>query len=404
MDAHLFRAALIAAALLSLGASHRTRNFIVSASSPQLAQEIGEHAESFRRDLSLEWLGRELPPWSDPCPIHAQVSPRFGAGGETSFVFIHGRPTSWTMKIYGPHDRVLDSVLPHEITHTIFATHFGQPLPRWADEGACTTVEHISEKAKQHHLLIRYLTTGKGIPFNRMFAMMQYPPEMLPLYAQGFSLAKFLIAQGGRRKYVDYVGEGLQTGDWNAATRKHYGFQDLSDLQLTWNDWVQRGSQPLAAQVAAAQSSATPASFASATMKAKGQTLTPIQPVSQTRGGDIGTVLQNAFASKSTGGSWYARQRDQGKADGSSGSRLVDVRPLSPRGAQRSPAASATAEDSRVTDNTVTRPQPLGGVRQKILEWRRDTAPRAKSSATIQAPPQSGYYLDASRRGGTILR
>ena len=37
--------------------------------------------------------------------------------------------------------RILDSVLPHEITHTIFATHFGQPLPRWADEGACTTVD-----------------------------------------------------------------------------------------------------------------------------------------------------------------------------------------------------------------------------------------------------------------------
>ena len=51
----------------------------------------------------------------------------------------------WDMKIQGSEERVLDSVLPHEVTHTIFASHFRQPLPRWADEGACTTVEHVSE-------------------------------------------------------------------------------------------------------------------------------------------------------------------------------------------------------------------------------------------------------------------
>ena len=62
------------------------------------------------------------------------------------------------MHIQGSRERILDSVLPHEITHTIFATHFGRPLPRWADEGACTTVEHVSEKAKQDNFLIQFLT------------------------------------------------------------------------------------------------------------------------------------------------------------------------------------------------------------------------------------------------------
>ena len=71
------------------------------------------------------------------------------------------------MKIQGSRERILDSVLPHEITHTIFATHFGRPLPRWADEGACTTVEHASEKAKQDKLLIQFLLTDRGIPSTR---------------------------------------------------------------------------------------------------------------------------------------------------------------------------------------------------------------------------------------------
>jgi hypothetical protein len=126
------------------------------------------------------------------------------AGGETSFAFLvdeqgNGTPVDWDMKIFGPHDRLLDAVLPHEITHTIFATHFGRPLPRWADEGACTTVEHVSERDKNHQMLIRFLTAkpSRGIPFNRMFTLKNYPHDILPLYAQGYSLAKFLIFQTG---------------------------------------------------------------------------------------------------------------------------------------------------------------------------------------------------------------
>ena len=138
--------------------------------------------------------------------------------------------------------RVLDSVLPHEITHTIFATHFGRPLPRWADEGACTTVEHVSEREKQYALLIQFLTTNRGIAFNRMFAMREYPKDILPLYAQGYTLARYLIAQGGKKKFVQYVGDGMRTNDWPAATKKYYQFQDLSELQVTWLNWIKKGS------------------------------------------------------------------------------------------------------------------------------------------------------------------
>jgi hypothetical protein len=255
MEARRLGAALIAlATLLSSpvvlhGASVRSQNFIVSAPTQALAQEICEAAESQRRDLAIEWLGRELPPWTRPCPIECQIHPQLGAGGATQFSFSReGVPFGWSMSVQGSRERVLDSVLPHEITHTIFATHFGRPLPRWADEGACTTVEHTSEKKKQEKFLIDFLMTERGIPFNKMFAMKEYPPDMLPLYAQGYSLARYLIMQGGKRKYVQYVGEGMQTENWPAVTRKYYGHKDLSDLQVTWLGWVRMGS-PLLEQV-----------------------------------------------------------------------------------------------------------------------------------------------------------
>lgn len=113
------------------------------------------------------------------------------------------------MEIFGSRERLLDSVLPHEVLHTVFASHFGCPLPRWADEGACTTVEHHSERSKQEHNLIHYLKHDRGIAFNKMFAMREYPPDMLPLYAQGYSLTRYLIAKGGERRFVQFIGDGM---------------------------------------------------------------------------------------------------------------------------------------------------------------------------------------------------
>lgn len=269
--AMLFAALLcpLASPTALVAGSARSQNFIVTAPTRALAQEIAEHAERYRRDLAISWLGRELPPWQAPCPIVAQVNPQLGAGGATSFLFETeqrhfarpvgdglfqakpaGRPFGWEMTVQGSRERVLDSVLPHEITHTIFATHFGRPLPRWADEGACTTVEHDSEKNKQHRMLYEFLTTKRGIAFNDMFSMTEYPADILPLYSQGFSLARFLIQQGGRRKFVDYIGLGLETNNWTQATEKYYGFESISELQLTWNRWVRDGSPALHRQSA----------------------------------------------------------------------------------------------------------------------------------------------------------
>ena len=232
-------------------AGHRTPNFLVDAPTEALARRIGEAAEHYRHTLAVEWLGRPLPRWSRPCPIRAQVAPQLGAGGATSFVFDKGEVFNWTMSIQGSEERILDSVLPHEITHTIFASHFRRPLPRWADEGACTTVEHPVERARQHRLLVEFLTTGRGIAFPEMFAMREYPADVLPLYSQGYSLARYLIERGGRHKYVAFLADGLASDDWAAALGRHYGVPGVAQMQHVWLDWVKEGCPAPPASVAA---------------------------------------------------------------------------------------------------------------------------------------------------------
>ncbi len=244
MDARFLRATILALSLSSVAASYRTNNFIVSAPTPQLAKKIGDAAETYRRDLAQLWLGQALPPWSSPCPITAQVGPHLGAGGATSFVFQDNQVGGWRMNIQGSEVRILDSVLPHEVTHTIFATHFRQPLPRWADEGACTTVEHTSEKKRHETMLISFLQTQRGIAFSQMLAMKEYPADVLPLYAEGYSLARYLIEERGHRQFVEFVGDGLRDDNWMRALKSYYGVTDLGRLQNEWLAWVKQGSPP----------------------------------------------------------------------------------------------------------------------------------------------------------------
>ena len=210
-----------------LAASFRTPNFVVEAPSPELAEQIGRAAEKYRAELAEHWLGQRLRNWARPCPITAKVAPNLGAGGVTTFYFERGEVFGWQMTVQGSAQRVLDSVLPHEVTHTIFATHFRQPVPRWADEGGCTTVEHDEEREKQRRMLIEFLQTQRGIPFSVMFRLKDYPRDVLPLYAQGHSVSSFLIAQGGPQKFVRYLGSGMPLNDWTAATNEFYGYPGL---------------------------------------------------------------------------------------------------------------------------------------------------------------------------------
>jgi hypothetical protein len=277
-------------------AGFRTANFLVDAPTPELARKIGEASEHYRQTLAVEWLGKPLPRWSRPCPIKAQVAPNLGAGGATSFVFDQGEVFNWTMTIQGSEERIIDSVLPHEITHTIFASHFRRPLPRWADEGACTTVEHPVERARQHRMLVEFLTTSRGIAFPEMFAMREYPADVLPLYAQGYSLARYLIERGGRHKYVNFVADGLASENWSAALAKHYGVKTVAQMQTVWLDWVKQGCPAPPAALAAA--SPTPPADWAPTARGQSPDPAPAAAASQPTGPVASTVGRTSIYSQ----------------------------------------------------------------------------------------------------------
>ncbi len=240
----MLRVVLIAISILvSTGASYRTRNFAVTATNAKEAKAVAEAAEKYRHRLAIFWIGQPLKHWRRPCTIDVR-SGACGTAGQTTFQFVGGTVMNWKMMVQGSSERILDSVLPHEVNHTIFASYFRRPLPRWADEGASTLFEHSSEQRLQLELLEDVVRSRlEFIPLRKLLTMKHYPAghrSMLVLYAEGFGLVDFLMQQGGRQTYLKFLNDA-RNGRWEAAIRKHYNHKGVDALETDWRSWVIAG-------------------------------------------------------------------------------------------------------------------------------------------------------------------
>src|SRR5882724_5448866 len=173
-----------------------------------------------------------MPQWPEPCPLRVTVTPG-GSGGATSFAFDRGQVLGQNMHIEGTLERLLASVLPHEVTHTVFAFHFRQPVPRWADEGGSVVSEDEIERKRHDKLVRSILNNRQAMPLRRLFSLHEYPPDVMVLYAQGFSVTDFLVGKSSRPAFLNFVADGMSKG-WDMAARTHYGYQNVEELEQAW--------------------------------------------------------------------------------------------------------------------------------------------------------------------------
>jgi hypothetical protein len=245
---------LVFSALFALFAtSHATaagratsKNFTVSAPTQELAEKFADAAEYFRVEKAREWLGRELPTWPQRCPLVVRVN-MGEAGGATTFTFNEdgsGRSFvgSRRMEIKGSVTQMLNSVLPHEITHTVFADHFGRPVPRWADEGGSVLSENDEERISHDIKARQLLNSNRAMKLRYLFALKDYPDDMIVVYAEGFSISQYLIDLGGRKKFLEFIGTGMQKNNrnWEEAVRETYGVASIDALEQNWIDSLKK--------------------------------------------------------------------------------------------------------------------------------------------------------------------
>ncbi len=245
---------VLAAGPSAAGERYDTENFRVDAPTKELAKTFGEYAEQYRREKAMDWLGYEMPRWPQKCPLRVQIT-LSRTGGATTFTFgqdANGRPAvmSREMQIFGETKQLLNSVLPHEVTHTVLAHYFGQAVPRWADEGGSVLSENDEERYTHDVKCREMLNQGRGIALRHLFAMKDYPKDMHVLYAQGYSVCQYLIDQeGGRKKFLQFVRVGMQNDNhnWDEAVRM-YGFNSTDELQEAWLNTLRNPPQRIAAR------------------------------------------------------------------------------------------------------------------------------------------------------------
>ncbi len=224
-----------------MGANYRTANFVVQAETPTMAREVAEAAEHWRRKLALEWLGQELPRWPSPCHVTVHTHEERLPGGYTRLLADGEHYRVWEIILEGPKERILDSVLPHEMTHAVFTTYFRQPAPRWAEEGASTIVEHPSQRLEQQRRFAEILLSGMALPIAELLTLADTDENATVQYVQGYSLTQFLLSQGGKQKFISFLNAGLSGASWTEAVCQQYGYRDMSELQSQWLQWAMPG-------------------------------------------------------------------------------------------------------------------------------------------------------------------
>src|SRR5262245_30335729 len=204
-----------------VGIQFRGPNFVVHAPTQVMARVIASEAEYHRRMLALKWFGEELPNWPQPCVIRF-TSGLGSNGGASTFTFgknADGKPVvqTATMELRGDFMATLTSTLPHEVMHVLLASHFGKPIPQWADEGIAVLSESEDEQANHDTRLRELLSAGRGIRLKVLLPLGEYPKDMIVLYTQGHSVVRFLVHQSGpvgvpMLKDIPHVGELFKNG------------------------------------------------------------------------------------------------------------------------------------------------------------------------------------------------
>ena len=230
------RSFILLSVAISLGAEIRTPNFQITAPDASVAELIGKWAEHHRRKKAEQWLGREMPAWSDPCRLSVDVT-MDQHHGRTEFTFMHGQVAGMNMSISGSLDRLVNSVLPHEVAHTVFAQHCGCPVPRWADEGAAILSESAEEHERHVQMVRQMFEQRKLFRLRLLLPMMEYPAgtdAVMTLYCQGFAVSDYLVKHRDNLTFLSFVVEGQRTKDWDRALQSSYGFRSVEELEESW--------------------------------------------------------------------------------------------------------------------------------------------------------------------------
>jgi hypothetical protein len=222
-----------------------TPNFRILHRDVELAKRTGEVAESIRMVQARQWGSPALQrPWTPRCEIYlyptgtafarATNQPET-APGFSSMESHDGKITVRRTMLRADNPHLLTAVLPHEITHVVIADLFArEQIPFWADEGIAVLAEPDAEQNLRTADLRESLQSGKVVPMRELLTTDNpQTSNASAYYAQCVSLTRFLVEQGGRGKFLQFVQDSHSKGI-DGALRDSYRIVGFDELQDRW--------------------------------------------------------------------------------------------------------------------------------------------------------------------------
>lgn len=238
-----------------------TPSFRIFHDDEELAKKVAARAEAARRDAIKRWTGAEpLGAWSPRCDLYlyptAEVfaeqtgqlaeSPGFSTAGLEG-----GRVTTRMVKLRTDFARMIDAVLPHEVTHIVLADLFPvRQIPRWADEGMAVLSEPANEQARRVHDLAAPVRDDVLFRLDVLMTT-DYPSGThWPLYyAQSVSLTRYLVGLGTPQQFVRFVRESQNKGI-DPALKSIYRIESVAQLETRWKAHARQTANPATASAA----------------------------------------------------------------------------------------------------------------------------------------------------------
>lgn len=137
--------------------------------------------------------------------------------------------------------RLVEAVLPHEVTHVVVADLFTvQQIPRWADEGMAVLAEPESEQKLRAADLQESLSSGQVFELRQLMSTdTPRAKDWSVYYAQSVSITRFLVEQGTPAQLIQFVRESGRKGA-EAALRDVYRIGGFEELQKQWQSYAQQ--------------------------------------------------------------------------------------------------------------------------------------------------------------------
>jgi hypothetical protein len=229
----LLTATIARSADMAIGA-----NFTVLAPDRGLADAVAKHAEVYRKQAAMEWLGKELPDHVGRSLITVDIASQKDEG--LTWPIDCPERTLHQVWLSTSVDRALGTTLHHEVIHTVLDSHFyPESLPAWVSEGIASQADDAGRKENQRQILARWSREGRWPGLRPLLESARIDHDNLSRYAAASSLTEFLAQWGGKPRVVAFAGSGQKLG-WDRAASDYYGVHDIAELQTAWQNWVSK--------------------------------------------------------------------------------------------------------------------------------------------------------------------